>query len=194
MTSGAWPLGWSTADLVDAASFRRGIGCIFDSTLVGSAATVDVSSIVSSYAHLLIVAYARSDSATPVISTNLRFNGDAAANYDTQILAGTGAAPVASETFAGTSTVPGNIPANTAGANLFGVHVTWIPNYAGSTGNKLCLSMSSYKTGTSTGNMGGWIVGGHWRSNAAITRVTLLPAAGNFVAGTRVSVYAMGGS
>ena len=34
--------------------------------------------------------------------------------------------------------------------------------------------------------------GGEWRSTAAINRVTVFPATGNFIAGTRLTIYGMG--
>jgi hypothetical protein len=140
----------------------------------------------------LVVTYARGDPAALNTNINLQFNGDTAANYDGQNLQGTGAGVTAFEQFAQTSAILGIIPANTAGANLFGVAIGFIPNYAGTTNNKVCLSIASKKTGTVTNAMTNLLVGGFWRSNAAINRITLLPAPGNFVAGTRVSLYGIG--
>jgi hypothetical protein len=192
MPTGTWPLGWATGDIETAAEFKKGIGSLFDSTLVGSAANVDITSIVATYAHLLVVVYARGDTAAANTNQLFRFNGDTAANYDYQLLTGGGATVTAVEAFAQTSAFIGFPPANTAGANLFGVSITFIPHYAGSTNNKLALSVASSKTGTTTGLMKNYLSAGFWRSSAAINRVTLLPAAGNFVAGTRVTLYGMG--
>jgi hypothetical protein len=192
MPSGTWPLGWATGDIETAAEFKKGIGCISDTTLGGSAANIDITSIVATYAHLLIVTYARGDTAAGSIAMNMRFNNDTAANYDHQRLTGGGATPTAVESFTQTSMPHYFMPANTAGANLFSAHISFIPNYAGSTNNKLSLSVASLKTGTGTGGMAVAITGGFWRSNAAINRITLLPGAGNFVAGTRVTIYGMG--
>lgn len=191
--TGTWPSGWATGDLTLAAQYAKGIGCISDQTLVGSAATVDVASIVASYAHLLVVAYARGDTAATSTNLMLRLNGDTAANYDFQTMTGNTAGAFAAEAFAqalGASV--GLIPANTAGANLFGAFIFFIPHYAGSASNKLALSVSSVKTGTTSGSMTNYLRAGFWRSNAAINQITLFPAAGNLVAGTRLSVYGMG--
>ena len=192
MTSGTWPFGWATGDVTLASEFKKGWGAIADTTLGGSAANVDMTSIVGTYAHLLVVAYARSDAATNSVLTNLQFNGDTAANYDTQRLIGSAATVVASESFAATSMTFGSIAANTAGANLFGASITFIPHYAGSANNKAAVSIAAQKNGTASGNMSSNVFAGFWRSNAAITRITLLPASGNFVAGTRVTLYALG--
>jgi hypothetical protein len=190
--TGTWPTSWSTGDVTLASEYRKGIGAISDTTLGGSAANVDIASIVGTYAHLLIFAYARGDTAATNTALGVRLNGDAAANYDYQQLGGVGTGVVSGEQFAQTLMSAGFMPANTAGANLFGAHCIFIPHYAGSTNNKVAVSISATKTGVTTATMFNYLVGAFWRSNAAINRITLLPAAGNFVAGTRVSLYGMG--
>lgn len=190
--TGTWPTGWATGDIETAAEFKKGVGAIFDSTLGAPAANVDVTSIVGTYAHLLVVSYLRGDQAAVSNFVNIQFNGDTAANYDLQRLHGAAASTIAAEAFAQTSLLCAYEPAGTAGANLFGASVAFIPNYAGASNNKLVLGASSIKTGTTGGSLTVALTGGFWRSNAAITRVTLIPAAGNFVAGTRVTVYGVG--
>ena len=190
--TGTWPSGWGVGDIETAAEFKKGIGAISDTTLGGSAANVDIASIVGTYAHLLVVVYARGDAASGAIGLNVRFNGDSAANYDWQKMEGTGATVTPSEAFAQTAISANNVPANTAGANLFGVSMGFLPHYAGSANNKAYLSIAAYKVGVTTGSMTDSLSGGFWRSNAAINRITLLPSSGNFVAGTRVTIYAMG--
>lgn len=190
--TGTWPSGWATGDLTLAAQYSKGMGCIFDSTLGIAAANVDVTPIVGTYAHLLVVTYARSSAALTGAFVNIQFNGDTAANYDRQQLNGSATTVVTSEQFAQTAMFTGAMPANTAGANLFGVTLTFIPHYAGSANNKIGLSMSSTKIGTASTNLQTYLAAGFWRSNAAITRVNLIPTTGNFMAGTRVSVYGIG--
>ena len=190
--TGTWPTGWATGDIETAAEFKKGIGAISDTTLGAPAANIDITSIVGTYAHLLVWVYARGDTALAITSLLARFNGDSAANYDFQIFEGSAAALLVNESFAATSALAGRIPANTAEANLFNASLTFIPHYAGSSNNKVALSVSSAKSGVTSGSIDNTLVGGFWRSNAAINRITLLPIAGNFVAGTRVSLYGMG--
>lgn len=191
--TGTWASGWATGDVVTAAEFKKSAGSIFDSTLGGSSATVDVTGISATYAHLLVSIYARSDVAATVASVFMQFNGDAAANYDYQYISGSAAAVTAGEGFAvATGCFVGSFPANTAGANLFGTSEVFIPHYAGSTNNKQCVTINSCKAGTTTGLLSAFLLGSSWRSNAAINRLTLTLASGNFVAGTRVTVYGMG--
>lgn len=190
--TGNWPANWATGDVLFASEYKKGIGAISDTTLGAPAANVDITSIVATYAHLMVVVYARCDVALASSPINLRFNGDSAANYDTQELqcSGTGVNP--SEIFAQTWMIAGHMPANTAGANLFGVSIGFIPHYAGSANNKMCLALSAIKTGVTAASMANTLGGGFWRSNAAVNRITLLPSSGNFVAGTRVTLYGMG--
>lgn len=191
--TGTWPLGWATGDVEVAAQYGKGIGSIFDTTLGGSAANVDITSIVGTYAHLLLAVYGRSDQAAATIESSLlRLNGDATANYDYQILHGNASSALAIEGFTVSSINIGNVPAASAGANLFGCQLVFLPHYAGSTNNKVVNVLSSSKVGTTTSLMDTSVSAGFWRSSAAITRITLLPASGNFIAGTRVTLYALG--
>ncbi len=190
--TGAWNSGWATGDLTLAAQYAKGWGSIADTTLGGSAANVDMTSISGTYAHLLVIVYARGDTALASTFLNMRFNGDAAANYDWQDLRAITTTVSAGEAFAQAQVVMGQIPANTAGANLFSAQCIFIPHYAGSANNKIAVSMSAAKTGTTSGSLINEAYGGFWRSSAAINRITLLPNAGNFVSGTRVTLYAMG--
>lgn len=190
--TGTWATGWATGDIVTAAEFKKSAGSIFDSALGASAASIDVTSISSAYAHLMITLYLRSDAAAGIVNGLMRFNGDTAANYDYQFAQGVAAAASAGETFAATSIQASTIPANTAGANLFGMSTIFIPNYANSTNNKQCICVSSFKSAATTGNMAAQIFGASWRSNAAINRVTILASSGNLVSGSRVTIDALG--
>lgn len=160
-----------------------------NSTLVAAAASISFTGINQTFAHLLVVAYLRGD--TVAVSTNamLRFNGDAGANYDYQLLDGSAATASAGEAFAQTSLTAGLAAAASAGANLFSAHHITIPHYAQASNNKAASINSALKTGTASGNLVCRAVAGFWRSNSAITQVSLTPAAGNFVAGSRVTIY-----
>lgn len=151
------------------------------------------TALPTTYAHLLVVCYLRSDRALTVDDCQLRFNNDTGANYDLESLRATAATPVSSELFAQTSIYQGAIPAASATANVFGGPTFLIPNYANATNQKMILGWTGHKVGTTTGLLGAGVASGFWRSNAAINRITLFPVVGpNFVAGSRVSVYALG--
>lgn len=191
--SGTWGTGWATGDVVTAAEYTKGAGAVFDSTLSSAAASFDITSINGSYAHLLLTLYLRGDTAAATTTALLRFNADTAANYDYQRLSGSAATASAVETFAATSIqIASVIPANTAGANLFAQIDVWIPHYAGSANNKDVVASFAHKQGTATGNLTVGDVAGFWRSNSAITQITVLPGAGNFAAGSRATLHVFG--
>jgi hypothetical protein len=166
---------------------------IAEATLGSSASSIDITTIAADWSHLYLVLYARGDTAAASTNVNLRFNGDTGSNYDTQLGRASAATPTANESFANASGAVGTMPANTATANVFGGTIVWIPNYAYASGHKTALALSTHKTGTATGNLNVDLRGTFWRSSAVVTQVTLLPAAGNFVAGTKVTLYGMGG-
>lgn len=190
--SGTWASNWVNGDVVTAAEFKKGMGAIYDTTLGAPAASIDLTGIVATYAHLLIVAQLRCDHATVVASAGIRFNNDATAIYDWERIYGTAATPTSAETFADTSGQIGNIPGSSVAAGIAGSLSIFIPNYAGTTFNKAYTSTVNHKGGVSSGNMFSGVWGGQWRSSVAINRVTLVQTGSNFIAGSRVTVYAMG--
>lgn len=190
--SGSWASGWVDGDVVTAAEFRKGVGEVADQTLGSAAASIDFTGLPTSYAHLRILVECRGDTALANTAILLRFNGDTAANYDTEVLQASASSPTASESFAATSIVAGQMPAATAGASLAGTAAIDVINYSGTTFHKSVLMVGGYKIGTATGNVIAYRIQGFWRSTAAINRVTILPGAGNLVAGSRATIYVMG--
>lgn len=161
-------------------------------TLAAPAALIDFTGIAADWAHLQLVLFARGDAAAVAVSARLRVNNDAAANYLYQQLSGNAATAAAAESFGETSMQLGQCPAASAGADLFGSCVVDIPHYTAAA-IKNIQSSNFYASGTATANMVVQQLGGNWRSSAAISRLTVLPSSGNFVAGTRATLYGMGG-
>lgn len=159
----------------------------------GAVASIDLTSIPGTFAHLLAVSYVRCDLAATNNNLLARFNNDSAANYDYQRVYGAAAAASAAETFAQGFAILGGIAGNTAGANLFSGLITFIPHYAAAVNNKVALSLAALKFGVASGNMQAELNVGFWRSNNAINRISFLPGGGNLVAGSRVTLYGMGG-
>jgi hypothetical protein len=155
---------------------------IADTTLGSAAASIVFSSIAPDYAHLMLFLYGRSDTAATITTVHARLNGDAGANYDWILPS------PATETFGATGAVFADIAAATAGANLFGGSILFLPHYAGSTNNKVILALSGNKVGVVTGDLLMRIRAGFWRSSAAINSITLTPTAGNFAAGARATL------
>lgn len=162
-----------------------------NSTLVASAASISFTGINQTFAHLLVIAYLRGDTASVSTNAMLRFNNDAGANYDYQLLDGSAAVSSAGEAFAQTSISAGLAAAATAGANLFSAHHVTIPHYAQATNNKAIIRNREAKSGTSSLSLSTGLSAGFWRSNAAINRVTILPATGNWAAGSAATVLGL---
>jgi hypothetical protein len=193
VASASWLNGWLSGDVVTVGEFRKGVGCVFDTILSVASASIDTGAVLpTTYAHMLIVMYARSDAAVTSDDLLIRFNGDTAANYDRQFQNASATTVSTNESFAQTAGFGGAVIGASGGANLFAASQVLIPHYANAANNKAALVSTIGKWGTSTGNM---VVGQRatfWRSNAAINRVILLPGTGNFVAGTRATIYVMG--
>lgn len=161
-----------------------------NSTLVASAASISFTGINQTFAHLLVIAYLRGDTASSLVTIIQRFNNDSAANYDWQNLGGNGATASGAESFATTGGFD-TAPAGTAPANLFASIRMVIPHYAQATNNKAIIRNREAKSGTSSLSLSTGLSAGFWRSNAAINRVTILPATGNWAAGSAATVLGL---
>lgn len=162
---------------------------IAESVLSGTAASVTFSSIPATYRTLLLHITARGDNATTFISTRLRFNSDATAVYDSQQVLGNGASALAGETINGTSIEIGEMAAASATAGACGIMVITVPVYTGTTFWKTLISNHSLSTGTGSGTLHTKQWAGRWRSTAAINAITVLPNAGNYIAGSTFTLY-----
>jgi len=166
---------------------------IAEVTLGAATASISFTAIAADWSHLLVEVDARGDTAAVTTDLYVRLNGDTGANYDTQQFNANAGASNPAESLAQTVIRLGQIPAASAPANLFSHRDIVISSYASTTREKVVTMRGSLKYGTATGNMQMLAHSGFWRSAAAITSVTLLLAAGNFVAGTRATLYGMGG-
>ena len=141
--------------------------------------------------HLIVKLIARGEAAGNNVTLKMTFNGDTGANYDSQgVWAGTGT-PAAESLLGGTYAIPGAvtvIPAASATANYPGLVELEVPFYAQPTSN--FYKMWTAKS-TSGPNWNGSVMGGWWKNaGTAINRIAFTPGSGNFVAGSRLMVYA----
>lgn len=168
---------------------------LFDSTLGGTATSIDTAAVLAGYNHLRVVFQGRSDRAGQVFEgVNLRFNNDSGSNYDSinSDFFGTADQVDVGEVLAGTSAQCGSITGATGVANVPGGFIIDIPNYGGTTFHKTFVSVGGIIYANSTTNLHNVLYSGKWRSTAAITRVALLTRNGsNFIAGTRLTVYGL---
>lgn len=167
---------------------------IAQATLAADAASIDFASIAADWEHLLLVVYARSAIAATGDDLLVRFNGDTGTNYNLQVLDASGTTVTATETIGtGSGLLIGRCPGANAPTLAFGHAEARIPHYAGATNHKALSAYSSRRTADASGGQSVHLSGGQWKSAAAITQVTLRANGGNLVAGTRATLYGMGG-
>lgn len=187
-----WAMDTGKLYLWDGTAYNQtypGFNKISETILSGTAASITFSSIPSTFRSLRIQGVGRGDTAATSVEVRMQFNGDTTAIYDTQVLAGQGAAASAAETLAATFTKIGEMGAASAAAGNGGLFVIDIPWYAGTTFWKLMNAGNADSIGTASGNLINWPRVGRWRSTSAITSLSIFPAAGNFIAGTSFALY-----
>lgn len=160
-----------------------------DTTLGIATATIDITSIVQTFAHLELVIAARGDTAATNAGIILRINNDSAASYGGQEENGAAATASAGEAVSQTSIPLGVMPAATGAATMFCVTRVLLPDYTNAARAKSVVFENFAAWGITTGTMNVRVGGGVYTGTAAVTRITLIPSAGNFLAGTRVTLY-----
>lgn len=153
--------------------------------------TIDIT--LPQYArHLRINYYLRSSLAANSETLTLRFNGNSAANYGYQYVMGSGATVSAGEVTGGTAITLGAVPAASATTGFFGTGVIFIPYYSYSSGNHSLNAITGLCWNFAAGNRRIWNVYGDYQQVGAITSITLRLISGQFVNGSRVTVYGLG--
>lgn len=146
-------------------------------------------SSLGSYTHLKVIYSAVCDAGATSALLNMQFNGDVGSNYDRQFVNAVSTTVTANEVLAGTSTSFGVASGGTAAAGDVGVGEVTIADYRNTTFNKSGVAVFQYKTSNASGNFNVRQNAISWRSNAAITSITVSVASGNFVAGSKFSLY-----
>lgn len=171
-----------------------GMVVIHDQVLTADAASFDVQNIPQGYKHLRVVAQLRGTLASIATGVNVQFNGDTGANYDVQYL-------LAADTGGASDGIPaqvrayaGGVPGSTATASKAGLTEFTIPNYAGTTFEKTLVGMAGHTRTTTASDFYVIQYMSHWRSAAAINRVAVLPDSGDWLAGSRLTIYGLGGA
>ena len=157
----------------------------------GGQAEINFTSIPSTYTHLQIRLIGRVTSSATEL--RVKFNGDTnTANYYWHELYGTGSAAGATNQGAGGTPLRtmycGGLPIT---ANIFGVGVMDILDYANTNKNKTLRMLSGYDT-----NGAGYIHfdSGLWMSLSAITSITLYPPSVNLTEYSSFALYGIKGS
>lgn len=161
---------------------------IQDQLLAADTATFDFTSIPGSYRHLLITLSGRMTGAVADDAVTMQFNADTGNNYIWQYDGySSSAGSVGGGVTGSTSVRVGELPGASATTGYTGSFDIRIADYAATT---LFKSWHSVGHRASTTRFA-FNNGGIWVSTSAITRVTITPSSGNFLAGSRATLYAL---
>jgi hypothetical protein len=151
---------------------------IASATGTGSSGTITFSSIPATYKHLQIRAIMRTDRANTDSALRIRFNSDSGSNYAWHWLYGDGSSAAATGAASQTSGFVGTAAGGTATANLIGVSIVDIQDYASSTKNKTVrafagIDANNVFTGYSN------LFSSLWLNTNAITSIDLVVSDGS---------------
>lgn len=185
-------------DDADAAAGRQTLVAarelLYSTTLGGTAANIDITSISQSYTHLQLMFVGQTDAVTFVTYEHqMRFNNDSSALYDTSALSASGTTTAAAtELFAQTYGLVSRIVSSSV-TNTPGILVMEFPFYSATTFAKTWQSRGGFvaATGGTTGFIADYQFTGRYRSTSAVSRITIFPASGNYVAGTQCWLYGL---
>lgn len=160
---------------------------------VGGAGAIDFQTIPQTFAHLLLDIDARGDAAATNVGMSIRLNNDSNPNYSSVNSDVNNTGLASNESLGATAMIAmGLMPAATAPANGFASIVIEVLNYAGATHHKHVLGRSSARLNAIAGTLYWRFAGGVWfAAPAAINRLTLIPAAGNFANGSLATLYGL---
>ena len=161
----------------------------------GGSATVDFTSIPSTYTHLQIRGINRlSTAGTGTLSTIMRFNSDTGGNYTaSHVLFGTGAsASAAASGTSQTSMVIVNTPKDGNTASAFGILVCDILDYTNTNKYKTIRCLGGYDGNDTNGIV--TFRSSAWMNTAAVTSITLLPSNNNFTQYSQFALYGIKGA
>ena len=148
----------------------------------GGAASIDFTSIPSTYTDLVILVSARSVRAQTQDGMNIKFNSS------TSSFSGTYVATVGTTPQSGTLTNgSGSIPAANATASTFSNHQIYIPNYASA--NNKSYSIDSGRENNSATVFELDLIAGLWSNSSAITSIGFYNDNANFAQYSTAYLY-----
>ena len=155
----------------------------------GGASSITFSSIPSTFKQLQIRAMLKRSGGTAADNTNLTFNSDTGSNYSWHQLYGEGSSALASAATSQTSIR--TIHSDTT-ANVFGVGIIDILDYANTSKNKTTRTLAGWDDNFATT---GYILmrSGLWMSTAAVSTITMTPNSGSFAQYSSFALYGIKG-
>jgi hypothetical protein len=141
------------------------------------------------YDHLQIRGIGRTARANVEDGLYIRFNDDSGSNYTAHSLYGNGtnASSFVNGTTSDTEIETYNMPGNNAAANIFGVSVIDVLDYASITKFKTIRSLGGFDNNSTNGRVS--LVSGFWRNTNAITSVTLIAGNSTWVQHSSFALY-----
>lgn len=159
---------------------------IATATGTGSSGTITFSSISSSYQHLQLRIFGDASANDWIY---IRFNNDTGTNYARHVLSGNGSTVSAGGLASTNATRIMEMPATTTSGLAGGI--IDIHDYASTTKNKTVRSFNGYDD---NGSGYVYLMSVLWNNTAAINRIDLVMASGNFSTDTRVALYGIKGA
>ena len=183
------PTGTSTATITNTTSIG-GSGAVVQiqkQVLSSSSPNIIFTNIPGSYSSLRLILYGRGDNVSNGANVFVQFNGDIGTNYNWNILSQQNQSVQSYSGYATNSGLIGPITAASNTANFMGVMSLELPGYSQTTFYKQGMTQSSQRgypvsNFVSVGTL-------DWMSVVAITSMTLVPQAGNFIVGTTAILY-----
>lgn len=166
---------------------------IASATGTGSSDTITFSSIPSTYTSLQIRAIIRGASSAGVSNAVIRLNGDTTdANYASHHLSADGSSLYPYGSASGPVYLANCFPLSNQAANIMGVLIIDIHDYASSTRYKTIRNICGVDTNSTSGVI--TLGSGLWENTNAVTSVTLSGAGVNFTTTTQVALYGIKGA
>ena len=148
----------------------------------GGAASIDFTSIPSTYTDLQVVASIRGAGSYELWGTI----NSSSSGYTNRFVYGTGSA-TASGTYQTTVLYLGEVEYSTQTASTFSSHSIYIPNYANTSYAK-SLSTESVQENNATASYA-YMVASLWNNTSAITSFTIKPSSGTFAQYSTAYLY-----
>ena len=151
----------------------------------GGAASIDFTSIPSTYTDLLVKLSSREESADNQ-ELRMRTNGNTSSIYSTRELRGTGSA-AGSFTLSGTTAAAARQNVASSTANTFGNAEIYIPNYTNTSNNKSFSSDSVAENNATAATQS--LIAGLISSTSAITSLSFFCEVGDLAQYTTATLY-----
>ena len=165
-----------------------GLSVIGTTVLAADAPSISWPVISDQYQDLVLSLYGRGTDAANGVSVLMRVNGSAAAIYDYYRLNSFAAANGAGQT----SAVLGSLEGAGSPAGAANQITLEIAGYACATLHKSWTGNTGLKIGNNAADMLWQLIGGFIRTNSPIASLEIFPISGQFLAGTRATLYGRG--